>query len=291
MDAGDWLWVWIGAAVVFAFVELVTPFLFFMISFAAGAALAALVGRARRVSVALQIGVFLVGRDRALLVLVPIGRRLAVRRERRRPRGRRRVRSGGSAVVLEEIPAGRHDTGLVRLERPQWRAETDADAAIAAGQRGRRHRGARARASSSRPSADPRASPGAGGRHDRDHRARRRRAAAVPHRAQVVPHRAAVPAGRRRAPRPVPRDRRPRPAAHHPVHRPADPRRHARAGRRGAGAGGDHLRQRRRHRVRRRLQRGHRRAATPLQRRELLDRRAKLLARLYDNSDLATILV
>ena len=40
MEAGDWVWVWIGAAVAFAVAELVTPFLFFMISFAVGAAAA-----------------------------------------------------------------------------------------------------------------------------------------------------------------------------------------------------------------------------------------------------------
>ena len=30
-------------------------------------------------------------------------------------------------------PPGTHDTGLVRLERQQWRAETDSDALIPAG--------------------------------------------------------------------------------------------------------------------------------------------------------------
>jgi membrane protein implicated in regulation of membrane protease activity len=131
VDAGDWLWVWIGAAVLFAFLELVTPFLFFMISFAAGAAFAA-VAAALDASVALQFGVFIAGSGAALLVLVPVGRRLAVAESDDVHEGAVR-QIGRVAVVLEQIPAGRHDTGLVRLERQQWRAETDADATIEAG--------------------------------------------------------------------------------------------------------------------------------------------------------------
>src|SRR6266511_1477839 len=101
MSATDWVWVWLGAAVFFGFGELVTPFLFF----------SAL----------------------ALLVFVPIGHRLA----RGGPvdeaaEGATRW-VGRIAVVLEDIPDGPHSTGLVRLERTQWRAETDAGTAIPAG--------------------------------------------------------------------------------------------------------------------------------------------------------------
>jgi len=131
MDAGDWLWVWIGAAIALAVLELVTPFLFFMISFAAGAALAA-VAAGLDASVALQWGVFVAGSAAALLVLVPIGRRLAVAESDEAHEGATR-QVGRLAVVLEEIPAGTRDTGLVRLERQQWRAETDAGVAIDAG--------------------------------------------------------------------------------------------------------------------------------------------------------------
>jgi membrane protein implicated in regulation of membrane protease activity len=127
----DWLWVWIGAAVVLAFLELVTPFLFFMLSFAIGAGVAALAA-ALDASVALQFVAFIVGSAVALLALVPIGQRLAVAESDDVHEGASR-QVGRIAIVLEEIPAGRHDTGLVRLERQQWRAETDADRAIAAG--------------------------------------------------------------------------------------------------------------------------------------------------------------
>ena len=130
MDAGDWVWIWLGVAVAFAFLELVTPFLFFMISFTAGAALAA-VAAVLDVSVGLQWGIFLLGSVAALAVLVPVGRRLA----HAEPEGDEIPEGSGrwvgrTAVVLEEIPAGPHATGLVRLERGKWRAETDAEAGI-----------------------------------------------------------------------------------------------------------------------------------------------------------------
>ena len=87
MSESDWLWIWIGAAVGLAFLELVTPFLFFMISFAAGAALAA-VAALLDASVALQWGVFVLGSAAALLVLVPDRAAPRRQRERRGPRGR-----------------------------------------------------------------------------------------------------------------------------------------------------------------------------------------------------------
>jgi membrane protein implicated in regulation of membrane protease activity len=131
MSDGDWLWVWIGAAVALAFLELITPFLFFMLSFAAGAVLAA-VAAALDASVALQWGVFIAGSAAALLVLVPIGRRLANSEGDDAHEGATR-QVGRVAVVLEDIPGGPHDTGLVRLERQQWPAETDDDDVITKG--------------------------------------------------------------------------------------------------------------------------------------------------------------
>jgi membrane protein implicated in regulation of membrane protease activity len=132
VDAGSWLWVWIGAAAVFAIAELVTPFLFFMISFAVGAVLAALAA-ALDASVGLQWVLFVVGSDLALAVLVPIGRRLARGEADDAQEGATRW-VGRVAVVLEEIPGAPHATGLVRLERAKWRAETDADNPISPGE-------------------------------------------------------------------------------------------------------------------------------------------------------------
>lgn len=132
MSASDWMWLWIGAAVLFGFGELLTPVLFFCLSFAAGAAVTAL-------TAALGLGIggqwltFVLASAASLLVLVPIGRRLA----RSGPvddeaEGATRW-VGRVAVVLEDIPPDPHASGRVQVERTQWRAETDADAAIPAG--------------------------------------------------------------------------------------------------------------------------------------------------------------
>ena len=133
MDTGDWVWVWLGVAVAFAFLELVTPFMFFMISFAIGAALAAL-GALLEVGVGVQWALFLVGTAGSLLVLVPVGRRLAHAEPEgdETPEGAARW-VGRTAVVLEEIPGGASATGLVRLERGKWRAESAAEHPIPTG--------------------------------------------------------------------------------------------------------------------------------------------------------------
>lgn len=130
MSDGDWIWVWLGVAAAFAFLELVTPFFFFMISFAVGGALAAM-GALAGIGVGVQCVLFLGGSTVALVVLIPVGRRLAHAEPEgdETPEGAVRW-VGRVAVVLEEIPAGPHATGLVRLERGKWRAETDADEAI-----------------------------------------------------------------------------------------------------------------------------------------------------------------
>jgi membrane protein implicated in regulation of membrane protease activity len=131
LESADWLWVWIGAAIVLAFAELVTPVLFFMISFAAGATLAAVVA-ALDGGVGAQWAAFVVASGAALAVLVPIGRRLSHREGDEAQEGATRW-VGRTAVVLEDIPAGPNSVGLVRLDRARWRAETDGDGPIAAG--------------------------------------------------------------------------------------------------------------------------------------------------------------
>lgn len=132
MDAETWLWVWLAAAVLLALAELFTPFLFFMISFAFGAALAALAALLDATLV-LQWALFILGSGAALLVLVPIGRRMANAEPDTEPEGAHRW-VGRTGVVLQAIPGGPHATGLVRLERAEWRAEAPGDSEIEAGQ-------------------------------------------------------------------------------------------------------------------------------------------------------------
>jgi membrane protein implicated in regulation of membrane protease activity len=83
--------------------------------------------------VGLQWGLFVGATAGALLVLVPIGRRLMHASGDDAPEGAGRW-VGRTAVVLEEIPAGPHATGLVRLERAKWRAETPDGGAIPTGE-------------------------------------------------------------------------------------------------------------------------------------------------------------
>jgi membrane protein implicated in regulation of membrane protease activity len=130
-SADTWQWVWLVAVVVFAVLEIITPFLFFMISFAVGAALAAVVAFLDG-SLVVQWLAFLVGSSAALGVLVPIGRRLAQAHGDDDHEGALRW-VGRLATVVDPIPGGANATGLVRLERTQWRAECHRDGEIPAG--------------------------------------------------------------------------------------------------------------------------------------------------------------
>jgi membrane protein implicated in regulation of membrane protease activity len=127
----DWLWVWIGAAVLFTVIELLTPVMFFSISFAVGAGLAAVIA-GLGASFGVQLVAFILGSGVALAVAVPVGRRISQADPDDDPEGAHRW-VGRVAVVLEPIPKGMHSTGLVRLERAKWRAETDGDTAIPEG--------------------------------------------------------------------------------------------------------------------------------------------------------------
>jgi membrane protein implicated in regulation of membrane protease activity len=131
MDADGWQWVWLGAVVVFCVLEIFTPFLFFMISFAIGAALAA-VGAFLDAALFVQWALFAGGTAVALAVLVPIGLRMTRAHGDDDHEGALRW-VGRLATVIETIPGGPNATGLVRLERAQWRAESPRDGEIPVG--------------------------------------------------------------------------------------------------------------------------------------------------------------
>jgi membrane protein implicated in regulation of membrane protease activity len=133
LDSSDtWRWIWLVVAVVFALGELAMPGTFFMLSFAAGgvaAAIASFAGADPVLSWILFIGVSAL----ALLVLVPIGRRInRTHDELGRGVGSDRW-TGRRAVVIEDIPGGVHATGMVRIEREEWRAESSDGNAVDAG--------------------------------------------------------------------------------------------------------------------------------------------------------------
>ena len=132
MDSPEtWRWIWLGVAAGGALGELAIPGTFFVLSFAFGAALAAAVAFVDG-ELGLQWGVFVVGSGGALAALVPLGRRLAHPTSDEAQEGATRW-VGRVGIVLEEIPAAPHATGRVRIERDEWRAETDAGLRIAAG--------------------------------------------------------------------------------------------------------------------------------------------------------------
>jgi membrane protein implicated in regulation of membrane protease activity len=125
-----WRWIWLVAVVVFALAEVLTPVLFFMLSFAIGgtaASVAAFAGAGPVVQWVLFVGVS----GASLLALVPLGRRLEGRDEIH-PVGANRW-EGRTATVLSEIPGGKHATGVVRIDREKWRAETTNGLGVAEG--------------------------------------------------------------------------------------------------------------------------------------------------------------
>jgi membrane protein implicated in regulation of membrane protease activity len=116
-----WRWIFLVGAVVFAIGEIAVAGTFFLLPFAAGslaASLAAFVG----LSVAIDWLVFVVVAAAASAVLWPLGRRLDRRTPRSTIGATRWV--GRQAYVIRDIPGGPGSTGLVRLDREEWRAES-----------------------------------------------------------------------------------------------------------------------------------------------------------------------
>jgi membrane protein implicated in regulation of membrane protease activity len=125
-----WRWIWIAFATVLAVGEIAVAGTFFLLSFAigaAGAAVVALVGG----GLALQWLVFVVVSAVSVAVLVPIGRRLDSRHPAP-PAGAHRW-EGRLATVTTAIPPGLHETGRARVDREEWKAETTNGTALPAG--------------------------------------------------------------------------------------------------------------------------------------------------------------
>ncbi len=122
-DADTWRWIWLAAVVVLAVSEIAVPGSFFMISFSVGALVATIAAFAGA-EIWLQWAAFVIGSAGALALLIPIGRKLNAAPNRSAAGVYRWV--GHEGVVLRRIPGGgTHDTGLVRVEREEWRAEGD----------------------------------------------------------------------------------------------------------------------------------------------------------------------
>lgn len=116
-----WRYIWLGAAVVFAVGEIAVAGSFFLLPFAAGALAGAAVNFVGG-SVGLGWLAFLVVSAVCSAVLWPLGRRL----DRSGPHilvGANRW-VGRQGYVLQDIPGEPGATGMIRLDREEWRAES-----------------------------------------------------------------------------------------------------------------------------------------------------------------------
>jgi membrane protein implicated in regulation of membrane protease activity len=128
VDAEQWRWLWVGAAVVLGIGELLTAG-FFLLPFAVGAAAAAILAF-MGVGFPLQLVTFVIISVVFLAVLQRFARQ--EQSDGTEPAGAGRFR-GKKAIVIEPINR-RAGTGSVRMETEQWRATTDGDEEIPAGE-------------------------------------------------------------------------------------------------------------------------------------------------------------
>lgn len=125
-----WRWIWLSAGVFFAVGEIAVAGSFFLLPFAGGALVASAVAFLGG-SVALSWVGFVIISAVCSAVLWPLGKRL----DRNAPD----VASGANrwvgrqGYVLRDIPGERGDTGLIRLDREEWRAESLMGLPISAG--------------------------------------------------------------------------------------------------------------------------------------------------------------
>ncbi|MBA2282559.1 MAG: NfeD family protein [Actinomycetota bacterium] len=129
-DPEIWRWVWIVLAAAFFAGEMTTPGSFFLLPFAIGAAVAGILAFAG-VSVAVEAVVFLVVSVLVFAGMRPLARRLDQGGATEGIGSRRLI--GQVATVLEPIPAGSHELGLVRVHREEWRAEVIGGVALEVG--------------------------------------------------------------------------------------------------------------------------------------------------------------
>ncbi len=125
-----WRWIWLAMAVAFALGEIAVAGSFFLLPFAGGAVGAALVALLGA-SVGISWLVFLLVSAGCAAVLRPLARRLDRSAPGTSSGANRWV--GRQATVLRDIPGSAGDTGLIRLDREEWRAESQIGVPIKAG--------------------------------------------------------------------------------------------------------------------------------------------------------------
>lgn len=129
MDDPDiWRWIWLVATGVFAGGEMLVAGSFFLAPFAVGAVVATVLAFAG-VSVLVQWAAFVAVSAGAFAALRPLARRLDANAPNH-PVGATRL-AGHPAVVIEAIAAD--SVGLVRVDREEWRAETEGPQTVTVG--------------------------------------------------------------------------------------------------------------------------------------------------------------
>ena len=131
-DPDSWRWVWLAVTVVALGGEIMTAGSFFLLPFGIGAG-AACVAAFAGGGIALQWLLFVVVSGVAAAAVRPLARRLNAGDTDRGIGARRWV--GQEGVVLHDIPGGVDETGLVRVGREEWRAQTGDPVALPAGAR------------------------------------------------------------------------------------------------------------------------------------------------------------
>jgi membrane protein implicated in regulation of membrane protease activity len=128
-SADTWRWVWLAAAAVFAVGEIAVAGSFFLLPFAVGALAAAVVAFLGG-SVGLEWLAFVLVSGLGAAALRPLARRLD--QGPSHAIGANRW-VGRQAYVLRDIPSEPGATGLIRLDREEWRAESLMGTPIRAG--------------------------------------------------------------------------------------------------------------------------------------------------------------
>lgn len=125
-----WRWIWLLTASLLGVAEAVTPIAFGFLPLALAAALAAILAFAG-VGLPFEWIAFALSGAAAYALLLPVGKRIAKGHGLPTAVGAERW-VGRQAHVLSDVPA-RGGTGLVRLDREQWRAESGTGTLIPAG--------------------------------------------------------------------------------------------------------------------------------------------------------------
>lgn len=127
--SGNLWWIWIILAALFVVGEIFTT-AFFLLWFGVGAAAAGVLALAG-VGFGLQLAVFIV----VSLALFAASRKFAERFTKKQPPGIGADRFiGEPCIVLEEIDNARY-TGRVRMDREEWRAESETGEVVPVGRR------------------------------------------------------------------------------------------------------------------------------------------------------------